>query len=126
MKSRICLATVALFIPIVADACGGDGPDYIAIAFLIAICIAVVAAFLIPLAGMLALKPGKPVVIVRMVLVYGAVTVTAMLSAVLMQPSVSVTVFLLLLCAVLVVAPSGHYLAHALRTNRANILDQSA
>ena len=120
MKSRVCPVILTFLIPAAANACGGGGPDHVGIAILIALLIAMAAAFLLPLAGMLALEPKKPLVIVRIFLLYGAVTVAAVMSAVLMQPSDTVTITLILLCAVLLVTPSMHYFLHVLRATRAN------
>lgn len=120
MIARFRLTILALFFPAAASACGGGGPDYVGIAILIALFILMAAAFLLPLAGILALMPRKPTTFIGLFSLYCIVAVAAAMSAILVQPSDSVTVILILLCAMLVAAPSVHYLAHVLRAVRVN------
>lgn len=121
MTTRSRLTALALFFPGAASACGGGGgPDYVGIALLIALFILMASAFLLPLAGILALMPRKPATIVRLFSLYCTATVAMAMSAILVRPSDYVTVTLILLCAMLLVAPSVHYLVHTMRAVKVN------
>lgn len=109
MRPRRRLTVLTLLGPATANACGG-GPDTVGIAILVALFVLMAPAFLIPLAGILALRPTRPNTYARLFAIYGCVGVGAAVSDVLTQPPEYVTVALIMLCAAFLLAPSIHYL----------------
>ncbi|MEL7023282.1 MAG: hypothetical protein AAGL69_06005 [Pseudomonadota bacterium] len=125
MKCRSVFAILVIAVPSVAYACGGGDRNYVGLAVLLALLIAMTSAFLIPLAGIFAVSSRRPWATARLFGVYGATAATSVWTIIFRHPSNFVSAMLILVCAVLLVAPSLHYFRAALNTTRVSRPDRT-
>lgn len=106
---------VGVLCPAAAEACGGGGTDVAGLLLVTALFLLMIPAFLIPLAGLFVVRPHSKRSYARIFFGYAVVGMGAAASSILFDLNPDEASLMILLCAILLVTPSVHYLLGAAR-----------